>query len=143
MGSKVVSLRLREAEAAYLVRQARRMQRTRSETAALLLAEKLREEEFPLIEFRPTLAGREAFVRGTRIKVWQVALHARGSERASSAERIARALTVPLEQVRAALDYYAAYREEIDAILEEVDGTTEKDVRRILPNVRVVRQSEP
>lgn len=138
MGSQVVSLRLKETEATYLARQARRMQRTRGETAALLLAEKLREEEFPLIEFRPALAGREAFVRGTRIKVWQVALHARGLKRAASPEHVARALAMPVEKVRAALDYYAAYREEVDAILEDVDATTEQELRRTLPNLRVV-----
>ena len=139
MATQVVSLRLKETEAAYLTRQARRMQRTRSETAGLLLAEKLREEEFPLIEFRPTLTGREAFLRGTRLKVWHVALHARDTARdGRAAERIAKALAAPVEKVRAALDYYAAYPREVDAVLEELDSVTEEELRRSLPNLRVV-----
>jgi uncharacterized protein (DUF433 family) len=138
MPTQVVSLRLKEAEAAYLTRQARRMQRTRGETAALLLAEKLREEEFPLIEFRPTLTGREPFLRGTRIKVWQVALHARDSRRAPRAARaIAKDLAVPVEKIQAALDYYTAYRTEINAILDDVAAVTELELRRLLPNLTV------
>ena len=139
MASKVVSLRLKETEAAYLVHQARLMQRTQGETAALLLSEKLREAEFPLIEFRPTTSGREVFVRGTRLKVWQVVMHARCG---SGAGQIAESLALPVEKIQAALDYYDAYAPEIDAILEEIEGTTYEKLRRKLPGLQLIRVSE-
>ena len=140
MPSKVVSLRLKEREAAYLDQQARMMQRSLGETAALFLAEKLKEEQFPHIEFRSTVRGRMAYVARSRLAVWQVIMHAR--DRDFNAARIAKALDFPVEQIQAALDYYAAYPDEVDAALEYVDGMTVEKLRQILPNVQEVRVSE-
>jgi uncharacterized protein (DUF433 family) len=148
MATQVVSLRLKETEAAYLTKQARRMQRTRGETAALLLSEKLREEEFPHIEFKQTVVGRQPFIRGTRLKVWQIAtwvqdIQATNKEHSAEKEeslaaQIGTHLSVEPEKVQAALDYWAAYPDEIDPIVEEVENTTVEDLRRILPNLKVI-----
>jgi predicted transcriptional regulator len=75
--SKVVSMRLKDEQVERLNRFARRVGKRPSELAAQLLEEALRREEFPGIDIRETAAGREAFVGGTRLKVWHVVMHAR------------------------------------------------------------------
>lgn len=71
--SKVISLRLQDDQIERLGRLARRLNRRPTSAAQLLLEEKLREAEFPAIEFRNTAAGRGAFVRGTGLAVWEIA----------------------------------------------------------------------
>ena len=71
--STVVSFRLDEIEVERLRRAARAMGRSPGEVAAVLVDEGLRLREFPGIEFRDTPVGRQAFLRGTRLGVWQVA----------------------------------------------------------------------
>ena len=140
MPSKVVSLRLKESEAAYLDQQARMMQRSVGETAALFLTEKLKQEQFPHIEFRPTVRGRMAYIARTRLAVWQVIMHARHVD--FSAGKIAKSLDFPVEPIQAALDYYRAFPDEVDAVLEYVDGMTLEKLRAILPNVQEIRVSK-
>src|SRR5215475_2895545 len=76
--SDVVSLRLPEPQAARLRKYARRLGRTPSETGRILLDEALRQIEFPLIEFRDSASGRQAYIKGRRSTVWMVMLIARG-----------------------------------------------------------------
>jgi uncharacterized protein (DUF433 family) len=132
--SRVVSLRLRDEQFERLRRAARQLSRTPSETAALLLEESLREREFAFIEFRDTRAGREAFLKGTRLKVWQVAMVARGYE--DDLARVAELLGKPVVQIQAALTYAAAYPDEIAAALADND-ISETELRRLIPNLRV------
>ncbi|MGH2370854.1 MAG: transcriptional regulator, partial [Chloroflexota bacterium] len=82
-------------------RQARVHQRSVGETAALLLIEKLKEEEFPFIEFRPTIVGRQAFVEGTSLAVWEVAAVARAFD--GDSRRVATHLDWPVEKVQDAM----------------------------------------
>jgi uncharacterized protein (DUF433 family) len=135
MASRVVSLRLKEREMGRLERQARLAQRSVGETAASLLAEKLKQEEFPYIEFRPTVRGRRAYIKGSRLTVWQAVMVARDVE--MDAQQVAEMLRFPVEHIQAALDYYAANRDEIDPILEEVDSMTYEKLRQILPNLQL------
>jgi predicted transcriptional regulator len=137
MASRVVSLRLKEEDAAKLDRLARQMQRTPSATAALLLAEKLKQEQFPDIEFKQTAAGREAFVKGSRLKVWQVAMYARNPD--MDAAKIAALLEFPEYQIAAALAYAKAFPEEIDPIVEDVENMTAEEFVRRYPGARVVQ----
>lgn len=131
MASRVVSLRLKDEAVVKLERQARRLQRTPGETAVLLLTEKLREEEFPFIEFRPTAAGRLAFVEGSRLSVWMAAAMAR--DFAMDGRRLAEHLQMPVEKITAALSYAQAYPEEIDPLVQELDETTAETLSRMLP----------
>jgi len=140
MASKVVSLRLKETEAAYLVHQARLMQRTQGETAALLLSEKLRQEEFPHIDFRSASGRRLAYVRGTRVAVWLLKMFARGYE--MDVPRIAEHFDWPVERVQAALDYAEAYAEEIDPLVDETENMTYEKLRQKLPGLQLTRVSE-
>jgi hypothetical protein len=72
MATVVQSCRLEKDAADLLSRQARRRQLEVSTLSSLYLREKAREEEFPGIGFRDSAAGREAYVPGHRVAVWEV-----------------------------------------------------------------------
>ena len=101
--------------------------------AARLLRERIREEAFPQLEYRDTAAGRDICIKGNRLCVWQVALVARhfGMDPSLVAEH----LQHPLENIRAALAYAAAYHDEIGPIVEEAASTTFEDLKRRVPGL--------
>lgn len=135
--SRVVSLRLKDRQASRLDRLARIHRRSVGETAALLLEEKLKEQEFAFIEFRDSSDGRQACVKGTSLAVWEVALV--GRNLGMDAHKIARLLDWPIEKVQSALAYAAANTEEINPVVEEVASMTLEQLRVILPWVRGAR----
>jgi uncharacterized protein (DUF433 family) len=115
--SSVVSLRLKDEQIVRLRRAARRLGRSPSAAAAILLDESLRQSEFPFIEFRDSPVGRQAYLQGTRLAVWHVAALAR--ELGGSASRTATYLEIPEAQVAAVLAYASAYRDEIEAAIAD------------------------
>jgi uncharacterized protein (DUF433 family) len=129
--SRVVSMRLKEAEADRLLRLSRRLRRSVSETAALLVSEKLREEEFVLIEFRSSPLGRQPYVKGTSLAVWEVVLLAR--QLGMDARRAAEHLAWPEERVQAALTYAEAYPEEVEPLVDKAEAVTFDQLKRRLP----------
>jgi predicted transcriptional regulator len=132
--SKVLSMRLREEQMARLQRLARRMNRTPSEAAALLLEESLRETEFAFIEFRDSAAGRQAYIQGSRVAVWQVVSIARAyrGDIAKTAEHLG---WHPV-RVQAALNYAEAFPGDIEAALAENDKGYE-ELKRLLPGIQL------
>lgn len=72
MPTIVQSCRIEKDHAALLARQARRRHLEVSTLSSLYLKEKALEEEFPGIGFRNAAAGREAYVLGHRVAVWEV-----------------------------------------------------------------------
>ena len=72
MPTIVQSCRIEKDAAALLSRQARRRHLEVSTLSSLYLREKALEEEFPGIGFRDSIAGREAYVLGHRVAVWEV-----------------------------------------------------------------------
>lgn len=72
MPTIVQSCRLEEDFAALLARQAKRRHLEVSTLSSLYLKEKALEEEFPGIGFRDAAGGREAYVLGHRVAVWEV-----------------------------------------------------------------------
>lgn len=135
--SRVVSLRLKDREASRLDRLARMHRRSIGETAALLLEEKLKEQEFAFIEFRDSPDGRQACVKGTSLAVWEVVLV--GRNLGMDAHKIAKLLDLPIEKVQSALAYAASNTEEIDLVVEEVNSMTLDRLKATLPWVREVR----
>ena len=136
--SRVISLRVKDDQAQSLDRLARRFGRSVGATAGLLLAEKLKEEEFAYIEFRATPAGRQPYIRGTRLAVWQVVLIARGFD--MDASKVAEAYGfVREEQIRAALTYAQAYPGEIDPVIDYVENFTFEDLTRIVPAAQLIQ----
>ncbi|MGO8765404.1 MAG: hypothetical protein ACLQSR_09780 [Limisphaerales bacterium] len=73
MPTVVQSCRIEADDAALLARQAKRRHLEVSTLSSLYLKEKALEEEFPGLGFRDSAAGREAFVQGHRVAVWEVA----------------------------------------------------------------------
>jgi hypothetical protein len=102
MPTVVQSCRLERDHAALLARQAKRRQIEVSTLSSLYLKEKALEEEFPGIGFRDAAGGREAYILGHRVAVWEVAdlYHELGSLAKTAAY-----LRWPAALVRCALAY--------------------------------------
>lgn len=134
--SQTVSLRLPDELVNRLDRFARRLGNgtTRTRASVILLDEALREEEFVGIEFRNTSIGRQPYVKQTGMAVWEFIMVARGF--AMDAERTAEYLRGSVENVKAALNYYDAYRKEIDQALADNDMGEER-LKRMFPHLRV------
>src|ERR1700761_5932516 len=73
MATVVQSCRIDKEDAALLSRQAKRRHLEVSTLSSLYLKEKALEEEYPGIGFRDSVEGREAYVQGHRVAVWEVA----------------------------------------------------------------------
>lgn len=137
--SKVVSLRLREAQVESLNRAARRLGRTPSEAASILLGEALRQREFAFIEFRDSPLGRQAYLQGTRLAVWQIVSLAR--DYGGDTALIAAHQSLPEAQVRAAIRYAEAYPEEIEMAIADNKCAVE-ELQRLIPGLRVFDAGE-
>ena len=139
--SRVLSLRLRDGQVERLGRVARRLGRTPSETGALLLEEALRMAEFGHITFRDSPVGRQAYVQGTSLAVWEVAMVARWHD--GDAQQTASYLNWPLVRVQAALQYAAAYPDEIEAAIADNDSYDFETVKQMLPQAELYLVDAP
>lgn len=100
---------------------------TASALAARYIDEGLRADEHPLIVFRNRAGGRRAMLAGTRLNVADVVETAKA---AGSAERASESLDLPLARVRAAVGYYAEFRDEIDAEIDDDRHLAEREEAR-------------
>ena len=133
--SKVVSMRVREEVAERLNRLSRRLGRTPSETGALLLDEALRANEFSQIEFRDSIVGRQAYIKGSSLAVWEVISVAR--EYDLDPKKTAEHLSWPVFRVQAALNYFHAFPGEINAAMDDNDSYDFEKLRRLLPQIEL------
>ena len=133
--SKVVSIRLKPEVWQRLEAMARRLGRRPSETSAQLIEEALRCAEFAFIQFRDSPVGRQAYVAGTSLAVWEVAFLMRYFD--GDPEGLARHLGWPVAKVKAALHYAEAYPEEIQAAIADNDRSPEV-LRRAIPDLERV-----
>ena len=131
--SQVLSVRLPDAAAEELKRIARRERRSASEVTGRAVEEWLRLERFPLLEFRALGGDRQACLKG-RLPIWQVLLV--GKAHGMDVDKTAAHLQLKVEQVRSAFDYYAAFAEEIDGLLEDNRQGPER-LKRFFPNLDV------
>jgi uncharacterized protein (DUF433 family) len=138
--SSVLSLRLPVEERARLERLARRTGRTVGEIASRLVIEGRRREDFAWIDFRQTLAGRLAYLQGTRLPVWWLARLARQFK--GSTDKVSKHLELPLSQVKAALNYATAFPDEIETAIRDYEEMTVEDLKRQLPNLEVFEFAE-
>src|SRR6202451_846378 len=109
--SVVISMRLPAKSGQRLRRMANQHGWTASDASARLVEEGLRRSEFAFIDFRDSAAGRQAFVQGSTLAVWEVALLLRAYHHNTAA--VARHLGWPEAKVRAADHYAAAFETEI------------------------------
>jgi uncharacterized protein (DUF433 family) len=107
----VQSCRIDEDHAALLSRQAKRRHLEVSTLSSLYLKEKALEEEYPGVGFRDSIGGREAYVLGHRVGVWEVVEVHREAE---TIIKTARHFRWPPALVRCALAYAKAFAVEVD-----------------------------
>lgn len=129
--SRVISVRLKDEDAKRIERLARRHSRSAGATASMLLREKLREEDFPFVEFRDSPIGRQVYVKGHRVTVWEILLIAQDYE--MEAQRVAEHLQFPIEWIASALEYAKAFPEEIEPMVEEAKSMTIEKLRQKVP----------
>jgi hypothetical protein len=106
---------------------------SRSEMAERLLEEALRLADFPFVQFRDWGAGREVFLAGTRLRVWWVVTLVRDYD--GDVTKAAEHLNVRKTEIQGALDYAAAFPDEIQAAIKQRDRDWD-DLPRKLPNLR-------
>jgi uncharacterized protein (DUF433 family) len=111
MPTVVQSCRIEQEHAVLIARQAKRRHLEAATLASLYLKEKAIEEEYPGIGFRDAAAGREAFVLGHRVAVWEVVDVFR---EAKTIAKIASHFRWPPALVRSALAFARAFPEEIE-----------------------------
>ncbi len=112
MATVVQSCRIKEEHARLLLRQAKCRQIEVSTLSSLYLREKALEEEFPGIGFRDSAGGREAYVLGHRVAVWEVVdVHRKARTIAKTADHF----RWPAALVRCALAYANSAPQEIES----------------------------
>ena len=131
MRSTVISMRLPMASADRLKRMANRYGWTRSDTSARLVEEGLRRSEFAFIDFRDSAAGRQPYVQGSSLAVWEIMLllHSYKNDVAATAKH----LRWPEAKVKAAVNYADAFPDEIDQALAEQHAMDFTALKRMLP----------
>jgi hypothetical protein len=135
--TQVVSMRLQDEQVKRLKRYARTLGKTAGETSALLDEEGLRESEFAFIEFRNSPLGRQAYMKGSRLTVWWIVLAAKAHFE-MDAQRTADHFQRPVAWVNAALNYYAAFPEEIDLAIEDHSAADFDTLKRSVPNAQIL-----
>lgn len=129
--STVISMRLPAASGSRLKRLANRHGWTPSDASARLVEEGLRRSEFAFIDFRDSAAGRQAYVQGSSLAVWEVILLYRGYK--NHLQAVAKHLEWPPARVQAAVNYAEAFADEIDEALSENEATGFTTIKRRLP----------
>ena len=143
--SQVLSLRLNDSLLERLDRFARRQGNGMSRTKAgqILLEESLRETEFAHIEFRDSPLGRQPYMKGSGLAVWEVIMIAKPFE--MNVEKVAQFYPYPVERIKAAFNYYEAYTAEVDQAIEDNNIGYER-MKGLLPNLNlfeVPHESQP
>jgi uncharacterized protein (DUF433 family) len=107
-----------------LERRTAELAESRNALAERYIAEGLKMDEHPEIYFREGALGRRAAIIGTRLDVWQAMDTLRNS--GNSVNDAAEYLGLPVERVRAAVRYYAAYRDEVDEFAARATAIAER-----------------
>jgi uncharacterized protein (DUF433 family) len=111
-----ISLRLGDGTLERLSTCAARSHLAPRTLAQRYIEEGLRHDAHPAIHFIDGLAGRRPTLLGTGLDVWEVIAVVR--ENGGSVSEAAAYLEAPVNLVQSAVNYYAAYRDEIDDWIE-------------------------
>jgi len=93
--------------------------------------EGLRRSEFAFLDFRDSPAGRQAYIQGSTLAVWEVILLLRSYK--GNIAAVAKHLRWPEAKVRAAVNYAEAFPREIDEATAENDSADFETLKRMLP----------
>ena len=129
--SVVISMRLPAESGNRLKRMANRHGWTPSDASARLVEEGLRRSEFAFIDFRESAAGRQTYIQGSTLAVWEIMLLVQSYKGDVSA--VAKHLKWPEAKVLAAVNYAKAFPEEIESALSENAATNLEVLKRMLP----------
>jgi len=129
--SMVISMRLPTESGKRLKRLANRHGWTASDASAKLVEEGLRRLEFAFIDFRDSSAGRQAYIQGSTLAVWEIMLLVRSYK--ADVAAVAKHLEWPLGKVQAAVHYAEAFPEVVDEALSENDSADFDSLKRLLP----------
>jgi len=129
--SVVISMRLPAESGNRLKRMATRHGWTPSDASARLVEEGLRRSEFAFIDFRDSAAGRQAYIQGSTLAVWEVVLLLRSYKQ--NIRAVAKHLQWPEGKVQAAINYAEAFPQEMEDALAEQGATDFGGLKRMLP----------
>ena len=136
--AQLISARLPENTAVRVKQYAQRKQRSLNETVIIAIEEWLRQNEFAYIEFRDTPDGRAAYMKNSRLPVSWVIKVAKGY--GMDIEKVlAYWPNRPREWVQAAINYYEAFPEEIEAQIAQHEASTFEVLKRRLPQMEAFR----
>ncbi|MGB7190183.1 MAG: hypothetical protein WBD10_08615 [Acidobacteriaceae bacterium] len=129
--STVISMRLPVASGKRLKSMANRHGWTPSDASARLVEEGLRRSEFAFLDFRDSAVGRQAYIQGSSLAVWEVMLLVHSYK--NDLKAVARHLRWPQTKVRAAVNYANAFPGEIHEALAENHAANFTAISRLLP----------
>jgi hypothetical protein len=92
--------------------------------------EGLRRSEFAFLDFRDSPVGRQAYIQGSTLAIWEVVLLLRSYS--GDIMAVAKHLGWPESKVLAAVNYSEAFPEEVKEAIAENDSTTFEDLKRML-----------
>lgn len=122
------SFRLSERTLALLDARARDTAESRNGLVERLLGEAVRTDRHPLVHFREAAGHRRAALVGTRLEVHQVLASLRAS--GNDIDDATKYLGVTSRQVRAAVEYYADFKDEVDAAAAEDQELEDRERER-------------
>jgi len=132
MGAVQKSLRIPQGTFKEIERIARETGRDFSSIAKDLLAEAIKMRRCPGIVFADGVSGRRARIAGTGLEVWEVISTYRSvNQDFSRLQKAYHWLTE--QQLRAAIGYYTAYREEIDEVIKRNETWSRDAVAKRFP----------
>jgi len=129
--SAVISMRLSSDSEKRLKRMASRHGWTPSDASARLVEEGLRRSEFAFIDFRDSIVGRQAYIQGSSLAVWEIMMLLRSYK--GNTSKVAKHLYWPEEKILAAVNYTSAFPDEINEALAENDSVDFEALKRMLP----------
>jgi hypothetical protein len=119
---------------------ARRLGRSASEVGAELVGESLRRADFAFVEFRDSGAGRQAYIQGTRLAVWQAIAVLRSF--ADDVPKAAAHLRWPEAKMHAAVAYSKAFPDEIEEAIRDNASCDFEKLSRLLPGLQRFEDSK-
>jgi hypothetical protein len=133
--SIVLSMRLPIESGKRLKRIASRHGWTASDASARLVEEGLRRSEFAFLDFRDSPIGRQAYLQGSTLAVWEVIFLLRSHK--GNIAAVAKHLGWPVPKVRAAVNYAEAFPDEIHEAIAENDAVDFNKLKHMLPQAEV------
>ena len=133
--SMVLSMRLSIESGKRLKRIANRHGWTPSDASARLVEEGLRRSEFAFLDFRDSHAGRQAYLQGSTLAVWEVIFLLRSYK--GNVAAVAKHLGWPEAKARAAVNYAEAFPEEIEGAIAENGSADFETLKRMLPQADI------